>query len=317
MKLYSTRAALLAATLLALPASLLAQTEQQRLAEAMQMQRGAYNQDTAANLDQAIAIFREVAGPGTADRALAAEAQYRLSQALLQKGDLPGAADALVQLQAAYPDQAQRISQLVGSSAGLTLNAGRSGGTGGRGGGRGAAPTAGATAAAGAGRGGGASAVDAATAAQMRELERSLSQLAAAQQESFQTIYDRDFVAGGTRSVSTAVEAMSWTNPTSWVRISDGPNRWNLMMPAPNMLTRLGMTRESLPVGERITVVLTADASGTPLADGAMLGRVESIVRASDGSVVFDRAAMLNQQAALQAQEEARAAAERAAQQAR
>jgi hypothetical protein len=57
------------------------------------------------------------------------------------------------------------------------------------------------------------------------------------------------------------------------------------------------MTRESLPVGEQITVVLTADASGTPLDDGSMLGRVESIVRASDGTMVFDRAAVLNQQA--------------------
>jgi hypothetical protein len=124
------------------------------------------------------------------------------------------------------------------------------------------------------------------------ELERLMSELVAAGTESLQTIYDRDFVPGGTRSVATAVEGMSWTNPASWLRISDGATRWNLIMPAPNMLLRLGMTRESLPVGEQITVVLTADASGQPLEDGTQLGRVESIVRASDGTVVFDRAAM-------------------------
>jgi hypothetical protein len=112
--------------------------------------------------------------------------------------------------------------------------------------------------------------------------------------------------------VSTTVEALSWTNPTSWLRIADGSVRWNLMLPSPNMLIRLGMTRESLPVGEQITVVLTADASNTPLADGSMLGRVESVVRQSDGSMVFDRAAMLaREEAARQA-----AQVEQAAQQA-
>ena len=304
MKLNPTRAALLAAALLALPATLLAQTEQQRLAEAMQMQRAAFAQDSAGNLDQAIAIYREIAGPRTADRALAAEAQYRLSQALLQKGDLPGATEAMVQLSAGFPDQAEQISRLVGSNSGAGLTALRLN-TGGRGGGGGAA---------GGGRGGARSGGPAPTGQatpadvpleQLRELERSLAVLAAAQQESFQAVYDRDFVPGATRSVATAVEGMSWTNPASWLRIADGSTNWSLIMPAPNMLLRLGMTRESLPVGEQITVVLTQDASGTPLADGTSLGRVESIVRRSDGSVVFDRAAMQNEQA--------RAEAERAA----
>lgn len=304
MKLNPTRAALLAAALLALPATLLAQTEQQRLAEAMQMQRAAFAQDSAGNLDQAIAIYREIAGPRTADRALAAEAQYRLSQALLQKGDLPGATEAMVQLSAGFPDQAEQISRLVGSNSGAGLTALRLN-TGGRGGGGGAA---------GGGRGGARSGGPAPTGQatpadvpleQLRELERSLAVLAAAQQESFQAVYDREFVPGATRSVATAVEGMSWTNPASWLRIADGSTNWSLIMPAPNMLLRLGMTRESLPVGEQITVVLTQDASGTPLADGTSLGRVESIVRRSDGSVVFDRAAMQNEQA--------RAEAERAA----
>jgi hypothetical protein len=303
MKPNSTLAALLAAALLALPGSLLAQTEQQRLNEAMQMQRAAFDQDSAGNLDQAIAIYREIAGPRTADRALAAEAQYRLSQALLQKGDLPGATEAMVQLSAGFPDQAERISQLVGRGGGqvagiaLTGRGGRSGGGGAAagGGGRGA-------------RSGGAPAPGVALNAennsreQLRELERLMVELVAVRNESFQTVYDREFVPGATRSVATAVEGMSWTNPASWLRIADGATTWNLIMPAPNMLIRLGMTRESLPVGEQIRVVLTADASGTPLADGTSLGRVESIVRASDGSVIFDRAAMLTIQAENQAQ---------------
>jgi hypothetical protein len=212
----------------------------------------------------------------------------------------------MVQLSAGFPDQAEQISRLVGSSSGAGLSAVRVG-TGGRGGGGGGG-------AAGAGRGGARSGGPATTGQanppdasleQLRELERSLAVLAAAQQESFQAVYDREFVPGATRSVATAVEGMSWTNPASWLRIADGSTNWSLIMPAPNMLLRLGMTRESLPVGEQITVVLTQDASGTPLADGTSFGRVESIVRRSDGSVVFDRAAMQNEQA--------RAEAERAA----
>jgi hypothetical protein len=86
---------------------------------------------------------------------------------------------------------------------------------------------------------------------------------------------------------------MSWTNPVSWLRVSDGATHWSLMLPAPNMLLRVGMTRESLPLQEQVTVVLTMDAAGTPLADGSMLGRVESIVRTRDQVTVFDRAAVL------------------------
>jgi hypothetical protein len=280
MKLISTGAALLAATVLALPANVLAQTEQQRLNEAMAMQRGIYSQDAAANLDEAIGIYREIAGPRTSDRALAAEAQYRLSQALLQKGDLTGASEAMVVLSTNFPDQAERISQIAGSGVGLVMSGQRSGGGGGRGGPRAGGPPV---------------LIDPSTftAEQRRQMEKALSELLLAQRESLGTIYDRDFVAGATRTLTTAVENMSWTNPQSWLRISDGATRWNLLLPAPNMLIRLGMTRETLRVGEQVTVVLTMDASGTPLTDGSMFGRVESIVRVADGVTVFDRAAML------------------------
>ena len=289
MKTETLRTGLLASILLATPAMLLAQTtEQQRLNEALNMQRGVYSQDAAGNLDAAIEIYREVAGPRTSDRALAAEAQYRLSQALLQKGDMPAASEALLQLSIQFPDQAERISQLAGTASGR----------GGRGGGV-AVPTLGARMEQGGGRGGGRGQPlpeDEQTAAQLRELERAMVELRAAHLETFETIYDRDFVAGGARTVTSPVENMSWTNPTSWLRVSDGTTTWTLMLPAPNMLLRLGMTRESLPVNEQVTVVLTADASGTPLSDGSLLGRVESIVRVSDGATVFDRAAMPSDQ---------------------
>jgi hypothetical protein len=254
MKIAMTGAALLAAILLAAPASAPAQTEQQRLNEAMRMQRATFSENAAGNLDAAIEIYREVAGPRTADRALAAEAQYRLSQALLQKGDLAGSSEEFLRLSTNFPDQAERISRLAG----------------------GAGP-----------RAGGASAPSVA------QLEVQLLELQKAQGESFAEIYGRDFVPGGTQVFTAPVEGMSWTNPVSWLRVSDGATHWSLMLPAPNMLLRVGMTRESLPLQEQVTVVLTMDAAGTPLADGSMLGRVESIVRIRDQVTVFDRAAVL------------------------
>lgn len=50
------------------------------------LQRGIYNQETAGDLDAAIQIYRQlVAAP---DRAIAAQAQFRLTETLLAKGDL-------------------------------------------------------------------------------------------------------------------------------------------------------------------------------------------------------------------------------------
>jgi tetratricopeptide (TPR) repeat protein len=274
MKLNSIGRALLVSTL---PATvLLAQNEQQRLNEAMQMQRGIYSQDAAGDLDKAIEIYRELAGPRTSDRALAAEAQYRLSQALLQKGDMIAASDALVQLAANFPDQTERVSSLAGSETladlrGVALLGARFGGGGAA---PGTAPS-------------GQTEAEALAALERRMLEM---QLVAAMPNA---AYDRDFVAGGTLTLTTVVENLSWTNPQSWLRVSEGATKWNLLLPAPNRLLRLGMTRESLPVGTQVRVVLTMDARNEPLPDGSSLGRVEQIVRLPDEMTIFDRAEML------------------------
>jgi hypothetical protein len=126
----------------------------------------------------------------------------------------------------------------------------------------------------------------------LAQSDRTPSQATVAHGGVFPAIDDREFVAGGTRTVTTVVEGMAWSSPTSWLRISDGATRWNLMLPAPTTLIGLGLTRNSLPLDSQITVVLTAEASGVPLTDGSLIGRVESITRNSDQSVVFNRATM-------------------------
>jgi hypothetical protein len=284
MKLNSIGGALLVSTLLAAPATvLLAQNEQQRLNEAMQMQRGIYSEDSAGDLDGAIAIYRELAGPRTSDRALAAEAQYRLSQALLQKGDMIAASDALVQLAANFPDQTERIGALAGNSSTNIYGVPRPGSRmGGRGPIAGAAPGAAPTI--------GLQYTNELEA--LADLERRMleMQLVAAMPSA---VYDRDFVAGGTLTLTTVVENLSWTNPQSWLRVSEGATKWNLLLPAPNRLIRLGMTRESLPVDTQVRVVLTMDARNEPLPDGSSLGRVEQIVKLPDEVTIFDRAVVI------------------------
>jgi outer membrane protein assembly factor BamD (BamD/ComL family) len=57
-----------------------------------QLQRGIYTQQTAGDLDSAIRIFRQVIASNPPRKVYAAQAQVHLAQALLQKGDLDGAA---------------------------------------------------------------------------------------------------------------------------------------------------------------------------------------------------------------------------------
>jgi tetratricopeptide (TPR) repeat protein len=111
----SIAAAVLAASFLALAPLADAQTAQQRLAEAIRLQQAIHRQDAAGDLDAAIATFRELASsPGT-DRAVAAEAQYRLAQSLLQKGELDAAAQETMALSRLFPDQAELVSRLTGN----------------------------------------------------------------------------------------------------------------------------------------------------------------------------------------------------------
>jgi tetratricopeptide (TPR) repeat protein len=117
----SIAAAMLAASLLALAATSAAQTAQQRLAEAVRLQQAIHRQDAAGDLDAAIAIFRELASSSATDRAVAAEAQYRLAQSLLQKGELDAASQEIMTLSRLFPDQAELVSRLTGTRPGVGL----------------------------------------------------------------------------------------------------------------------------------------------------------------------------------------------------
>ncbi len=86
---------------------------------AEQMQKAIYTQETAGNLDAAIQMYRQILNSSPADRKYAAMAQFRLAQALLQKGDLPEAAIEFQAL-ANYPEYKDVIAALAGRTGGRT-----------------------------------------------------------------------------------------------------------------------------------------------------------------------------------------------------
>jgi len=96
--------AFLAASLAALPG--VAQTAAELL------QKGIYTQDTAGDLDAAIEIYRQAVNMAGSQREVGAQAQYRLGQALLRKGDTAAAALEFEKLARDYPDQRDLIAKL-------------------------------------------------------------------------------------------------------------------------------------------------------------------------------------------------------------
>jgi hypothetical protein len=98
--------AALAMAVVALPGS--AQPLAQRL------QQGVYAQQTAGDLDGAIRIFREIVASNPEQRVYAAQAQMHLAQALLQKGDLAGAAQEFTTLSANYSEFRNMIAEMAG-----------------------------------------------------------------------------------------------------------------------------------------------------------------------------------------------------------
>src|SRR5690348_2152166 len=86
-----------------------------------QLQKGIYAQDTAGDLDGAIAIYRQILQSGQPQRAVSAAAQMRLAQALQQKGDTDGATKEFQKLVLDFPEYRDLIAALARRMASLTL----------------------------------------------------------------------------------------------------------------------------------------------------------------------------------------------------
>jgi hypothetical protein len=105
-------ALIVAAGVLAIP--LYAQTAGELL------QKGIYSQETAGDLDGAISVYRQIVNSGSSPRDIAAQAQYRLAQSLLQKGDLTNGAQEFSNLARNYADYGKLVSSLATQARGLS-----------------------------------------------------------------------------------------------------------------------------------------------------------------------------------------------------
>jgi hypothetical protein len=77
------------------------------------LQKGIYTQDTVGDLDGAIQIYRQIISSSPSQHEIAAEAQYRLAQALIRKGDLTGAALEFQTLARDYSEYQALISRMA------------------------------------------------------------------------------------------------------------------------------------------------------------------------------------------------------------
>ena len=98
------QAAALAALLLSIPCA--AQSPAELL------QKGIYLQDTEGNQDAAIQIYRQITA-SAGQSPVAVQAQYRIAQAMLQKGDLNGASIEFQVLAARYPEGKELVAKFA------------------------------------------------------------------------------------------------------------------------------------------------------------------------------------------------------------
>jgi len=205
---------LLAAVLAAFPCA--AQTASELL------QKGIFAQETQGNLDSAIQLFRQAVGSAGTQRDIAAQAQYRLAQALLRKGDTGNAALEMDRLAREFPDQRELIANLASSRNPLGLGV--------------APPTA---------------------------SEFDMSKLV---------------------TIQGKVTQMLWINPRSWIKVTDASGaEWNVATASPNQLIKQNFVRNSLQLGDNVSI------TASPALDGTKTAAADTVVRQSDGVKLFDR----------------------------
>jgi hypothetical protein len=77
------------------------------------MEKAIYTQETAGDLDGAIQIYRQITASAPSQSPLGAQAQFRIAEALLQKGDLTGAATEFSILATRYSEHQALIAKMA------------------------------------------------------------------------------------------------------------------------------------------------------------------------------------------------------------
>jgi hypothetical protein len=276
MTIKSIAAAIVAVLLAAIPGA--AQTAAELL------QKGIYAQETSGDLDAAIQIYRQIVNSAPSQREIAAQAQYRLAQALLQKGDLTEASREFERLARDYAEYRNLVSS-------LSAPGGR--GRGGRGG----------------------SAEEAQRAAMAAELA---ARLGAAQPGGRggpplaagpgvpggrsgpvqgAALAGMSFDHGSPITVRGKAVQIAFINPVGFIVIDDGTSQYMFATAAPRDLERQGFIRTTIQLGEEVTVtgVLANDGNkfdGLAVCPKSCAAASANAIIKSDGSTVFSRAAI-------------------------
>ena len=87
------------------------------------------------------------------------------------------------------------------------------------------------------------------------------------------------------------VKELKWVNPHAYlyIDVKDETGKvtlWAMELLSPNALARQGWNKNSLKVGDEITVEGYLSKDGKPLEDGSMHGNSRNVIRA-DGTKVF------------------------------
>jgi tetratricopeptide (TPR) repeat protein len=220
------------------------------------LQKGIYAQETEGKLDDAIQIYRQIVNSAPNPREIGAQAQYRLAQALLQKGDTNGAAQEFSRLARDYSEYSGVISQLARQQPRGNVFYFRAGD--GRGG-----PD---------GTGGSPSGSWVAEVGWVPNVPGNTVE------------FDSTKHVTLTRKVSQVI----WVNPTAWLRVEGtGPGdnmTYTVALASPNALVKAGMTRATIKLGMEITI------NGIPAKDGSATVQANTIT--SEGATIFDRSTL-------------------------
>jgi hypothetical protein len=194
------------------------------------LQKGIYAQETEGKLDDAIQIYRQIVNSAPDPREIGAQAQYRLAQALLQKGDTNGAAQEFARLARDYSEYSGVISQLARQqSRGLVFSFPPGGGRGGP---------------------------DGTGAPFLASLAgRGLSMPPP----------DAEFDPGKPITLNGKISQVMWMNPNSWLKVDSAGGTYSVKLASPNTMMKAGMTRTTLTLGMEVSItgILARDGSMT------------------------------------------------------
>ncbi|HLK66660.1 MAG TPA: hypothetical protein VKU19_24665 [Bryobacteraceae bacterium] len=85
------------------------------------LQRAIYFQETSGDLDSAIPLYRQIVN-SSQDRAIAAQAQFRLTQSLIAKGDLNAASAEFGKLVQNFADSGKLVAAMTAQAKALGAN---------------------------------------------------------------------------------------------------------------------------------------------------------------------------------------------------